>query len=117
MASRSASTPSPVLAEMREDRSAVDAEDPLDLPGVLLGIGGGQVDLVQGGHDLEVVLEGLVTGGERLGLDALGGVDEQDGPLTGGQGPADLVAEVHVARGVDEVQDVVGPSGPGRSGP
>ena len=60
------------------------------------------------GDDLEVVLDGLVAVGQGLGLDALGGVHQQDRPLAGRQGPADLVAEVDVARGVDEVQDVVG---------
>ena len=58
------------------------------------------------------MLEGLVTGGQGLGLDALGGVDEQDGPFAGGQRPAHLVAEVDVAGSVDEVQDVVFESDP-----
>jgi len=38
-----------------------------------------------------------------LRLDALGGVDEQHGALAGGQAAGDLVAEVDVAGGVDQV--------------
>ena len=53
--------------------------------GVAVGVGGREVDLVERGDDLEVVLEGEVAVGERLGLDALGGVDEQDHALAGGQ--------------------------------
>ena len=34
--------------------------------------------------DLEIVVERQVDVGERLRLDALGGVDDQDGPLAGG---------------------------------
>ena len=44
--------------------------------------------------------------GQRLGLDALGGVDDEDGALAGLEAAADLVAEVDVARRVDEVEAV-----------
>ena len=87
-------------------------EDRLDLGRAPLGVGGREVDLVEDGDDLEVVLEGLVAVGQGLGLDPLGGVDQQDGPFARGQRPADLVAEVHVARGVDEVEGVVLPRDP-----
>ena len=50
---------------------AGDAEHLLDLAGVAVGIRRGEVDLVQRGDDLEVVLEREVAVGERLGLDAL----------------------------------------------
>ena len=97
----------PRLGRDPQDRLGRDAEDALDLGRVLLGLGRGKVDLVERGDDLEVVLQGLVTGGEGLGLNALGGVDEQHRPFTGRQGPAHLVAEVDVAGRVDQVQDVV----------
>ena len=71
-----------------------------------LGVGGGQVDLVDHGQDLQVVLHGQIGVGQGLGLDALGGVHHQHRALAGGQGAGDLVVEVHMARGVDEVQGV-----------
>src|SRR3712207_7051495 len=40
-----------------------------------------------------------------LRLDALGGVDEEDGALAGGQRTGHLVGEVDVSRGVDHVQE------------
>jgi len=44
--------------------------------------------------------------GDGLGFYPLGGIDDEDGGLAGGEGSADLVGEVHMARGVDEVQDI-----------
>ena len=44
---------------------------------------------------------------ERLRLDALGRVHDQDRALARGERARDLVGEVHVAGGVDEVELVV----------
>ena len=112
-----AARPRPVLAEMPQDLVGGHAEHPLDLVRVAVGVGGGQVDLVEGGDDLLVVLEGLVGVGQRLGLDALGGVDEQHHPLAGGQAAAHLVAEVDVARACRSGGWCGPSSAPGRSGP
>lgn len=70
------------------------------------GLRGRQVDLVEYGDDRELVLHRQVEVGESLGLDALGGVDQEDGALAGGERPRDLVGEVDVPRGVDHVEDV-----------
>ena len=106
-ASSSSGTPSPVLALMRRTSLGRDAEHVLDLLGVALGLGGREVDLVEAGDDLEVVLEGEVAVGQRLGLDALGRVDEQDDALARGERAGHLVAEVDVAGRVDQVEHVV----------
>ncbi len=50
------------------------------------------------------MLEGGVGVGQGLGLDPLAGIDDEDGPLAGGQRPRDLIGEVDVAGGVDEVE-------------
>ncbi len=52
------------------------------------------------------MLERQVGVGERLRLHALRGVHDQHGALARGERAADLVVEVHVARGVDEVERV-----------
>ena len=70
------------------------------------------------------MLHGQVGVGQGLGLHPLGGVHHQHRPLAGRQGTAHLVVEVHVARGVDEVEAVglpvgglvVHPDGPGLDG-
>ena len=54
----------------------------------------------------EVLAQGEMDVGERLGLDALGGVDDEDRALAGLQAVADLVGEVDVAGRVDEVEPV-----------
>ncbi len=97
------------LGRHADDLVGRDAEDRLDLARVPVGVGRREVDLVQRGDDLEVVLQRQVAVGERLGLDALGGVDDEDDPLAGGEAAADLVAEVDVARRVDQVEDVALP--------
>ena len=106
MASSSSGTPSPVLAEMCRMLSAGSPEHVLDLERAAVRVGRRQVDLVEDGHDLEVVLDRLVAVGQRLGLNALRGVDQEHGPLAGRQRARDLVAEVDVAGGVDQVEDV-----------
>jgi len=53
----------------------------------LFGLGGGQVDLVDDGDDLVVVLDRLVDVGEGLRLDPLRGVDDQERAFAGGEGP------------------------------
>ena len=91
-----------------QDALGRQPEHVLDLERAALGVGRRQVDLVEHRHDLEVVLDGLVAVGQRLGLNALRGVDQEHGPLAGGQRAGDLVAEVDVAGGVDQVEDVAG---------
>ena len=54
-----------------------------------------------------VLLHRQVHVGQRLRLDALGGVHHQNGALAGSQAAAHLVGEVHVPRGVDEVELVL----------
>ena len=97
----------PGLRGHPEHLAGVAADDPGEFGGVAVGLGGRQVDLVQHRDDLEVGVERHVQVGQRLRLDALGRVDQQDRALAGGQAAGDLIAEVDVAGGVDQVQDVL----------
>ena len=105
--SSSAPTPRPVFAETRSTSSGSQPDDVRDLLGVLVRVGGREVDLVQHRDDGEVVLHRQVQVRQRLRLDALRGVDQQHGALTGLQCARHLVGEVDVARRVDHVQHVV----------
>ena len=97
----------PVLAEIRTAFGGVEPDHVLDLLPDLVGLGRRQVDLVEDRHDLVVVVERLVDVGERLRLDALRGVDHQQGTLAGGEAAVHLVGEIDMAGGVDQVEDVV----------
>jgi len=105
--------PDPLASRCEDGAGAGEADHLLDLAPHQLGVGGGEVDLVDDRDDLQVVLDGQVDVGQGLGLDPLGGVDDQDRPLAGGQGARHLVGEVHVTGSVDQVE-LVGAPVPGR---
>ena len=79
---------------------------------LLLGhwdIGVRQVDLVDDRNDRQTLLHGQVHIGDGLGLDTLSGIDDEQSSLTGAERTADLVGEVHMSWGVDQVQLVALP--------
>jgi hypothetical protein len=98
-----------VLGRDGQGLVAVEGEDLGDLVPGGLDVGGGQVDLVDDRDDLEAAVERQIEVGQRLGLDALGRVHDQQRAFAGGQGARDLVGEVHVPRRVDQVQRVLLP--------
>ena len=63
-----------------------------------LRLGAGQIDLVEYRDDLEPGVHREKEVAQGLGLDPLGRVHHQNGPLARGKGAGDLVGEVHVAR-------------------
>jgi hypothetical protein len=69
-------------------------------------VGGRQVHLVEHGHHLHAQVERGVAVGHGLRLHALAGVHHQQRAFAGTQAAADFVREVHVARGVDQVEVV-----------
>jgi hypothetical protein len=99
--SRSSGTPAPA-----QHVFGLAADEAGEFFGVLVGVCRGQVDLVQHGNDREVVVEREVEVRQRLRLDSLGGVDEQERALARGERAGHLVGEVDVARGVDHVERV-----------
>lgn len=46
-------------------------------------------------------------GGNGLRLDALSGVDEEEGALARGEGTGDFVGEVNMAGGIDKIEEVI----------
>ena len=88
---------------------AVEPDDLFELAARFVGLGARQIDLVDDRDDLEVVLDREVGVGQRLRLDALRRVDEQQRAFAGGERARDLVAEVDVARRVDQVEHVLLP--------
>ncbi len=69
-----------------------------------------KVDLVRGGDDLEVPVDREVRIRERLRLDSLRRVDDEQRALAGLERARHLVREVDVAGGVDEVELVAPPA-------
>ena len=86
------------LGRDAEDAIRVVADQLGDLGGRAVGVGLRQVDLVHDRDDLEVVLDREVGVRERLRLDPLRRVDDEQRALAGLQRARDLVREVDVAR-------------------
>ena len=104
IASRMSSIPDPFLGRAEHGLIGVEPEFVVYLVLHPFDVGGRQVDLVDHRDDDKVVLHGRVQVGERLGLHALGGVDEEENPFARGEGARYLVGEVDVAGRVDEVE-------------
>ena len=83
------------------------AQQILDLLGDVVGHGRRQVDLVDHRHDGQVLLQRGEEVRHRLRLDALRRVDHEHGAFAGLQRAMHLVAEVHVAGRVDQVDLVL----------
>ena len=81
-----------------------DRQVVLDLGLDLVGVCRRQVDLIDGGHDIQVGVHGERRVGDGLRLDALGGIHHKDGTLAGGKRTRDLIGKVHVARRIDQVE-------------
>ena len=96
-----------VLAGLRADRDrvvGVDADDGFDFGLDAFDVGGRQVDLVEHRHDFEAHLDRGVAIGDRLRFDALRRIDDQQRAFARGERAADFVAEVDVARRIDEIE-------------
>ena len=98
--------PAPVLAR---DPQHVVGRSPISSsisPATRSGSAPGRSILFSDGDQLEAGVDRQVGVGDRLRLDALRGVDEQQRALARGQDARDLVGEVDVAGRVDQVQPV-----------
>ena len=117
IASSTSSTPTPVLAEMRR---TCDGSSPISSATSAAAPSGsacGRSILFTTRDDLEVVLDREVRVRERLRLDPLRRVDDEQRALARLQRARDLVREVDVARRVDQVELVALPRRRARPAP
>ena len=99
-----------VGAHFRGDRRGafrLDADHILDFLAHPVRIGAGQVDFINDRNDLQSRIHRQIGVGQGLGLNALRGVHHQNSSLAGGQRAGDLIVEVHMAGGVDEIENIV----------
>ena len=100
---------------LRTDQAGIEriyAHDFLDLASRLVDIGIWQVDLVNGDHNREVVVDGQVGIRHSLCFDPLGGIDDQHSPLACRKAARYFVVEVNMARSVNEVEHHFSPVSP-----
>ena len=99
-------------ASLRADPQRVlrlDADDVLDLANHVLGVRGGEVDLVDHRHHFEALLDRRVTVRHALRLHALAGVDDQQCAFASRERSRHFVGEVDVPRCVDQIDLIVEP--------
>ena len=92
------------LSAGTKDGLAGTADEFNDLVFNLLRLGAREVDFVDHRDDLEVIFDGHVEVRDRLGLNALCGVDHQQCALAGGNGTRDFIREIDMPGRVDQVQ-------------
>ena len=66
----------------------------------------GHVTLVDDGNDFQVMVDGHIEVGDGLRLNPLRGIHHKERALTGSDAATHLVAEIHVSRCVNKVQDI-----------
>ena len=87
----------------------VDPDHVLDLLAHALRLRGRQVDFVDHGKNREIVVDGEIAVRERLRLDTLRRIHDENRALARRETARDFVAEVDVPRRVDEVEGVLLP--------
>ena len=70
----------------------------------LIGMGAGQIDLVDCGNNVEIGVHGKRGVGDRLGLNTLCGVHNEHRAFARRKGARDLVRKVNVAGCVDQIE-------------
>ncbi len=87
----------------------IEADHGLDFLEHFVDAGDRQIDFVDDRNDGQIAVDRRVGIGHGLSLNALEGVDQQEGPFAGRQAPRDLVMEVDVPGRIDQVELVVLP--------
>ena len=66
----------------------------------------GQVNLVDNRDNFQIIFQRQIHIGQRLRLNALGGIHHQQSTLAGSQRTADLIVEVNMAGGINQIKGI-----------
>ena len=109
-ASRISSNADPVFGAGQNGIARIESDDLLNLFANPLGLGRGQIDLIDDRNDFEIVIQGEIRIRKSLRFDTLRSVHHQQRSFAGLQAARDFVGEIHVTRRIDEVELVCWPS-------
>ncbi len=90
----------------------IQAQDILNFLSDQLRPGTGQINLVDDGDDIQIMLHGQINIGQGLCLNPLCGIHHEDGSLTGSEASGNLIGKVHMPGCINQVQNILLP-GPG----
>lgn len=71
--------------------------------GDFFDVGSGKVNFIDNWDDSEVLFDGEIDVGKSLSLNALSGVDDEDGGFDGLEGTGNFVRKIDMAGRIDEV--------------
>ena len=81
----------------------------LDLLRDFIRVSAGKIDFIDDRNALKIVVQSKIHIAQRLGLHALGRVDDENGPVAGSQRSRHFIIEVDMAGGIDQVEDILLP--------
>ena len=87
----------------------LDTDDVLDFLRHTIRIRRRKVDLIDDRKDFQIVIQRQIGICQRLCLDSLRRIDDEDRTIAGCKRTGYLVVKVHMARGIDEVKDILLP--------
>ena len=99
--------PLPFLGGDEQNIRRIEPDHLLDLLRDAIGLGRGQVDLVDDRNDLEVLRDGQIGVRECLRLDSLRRVHDKERSFAGLKRAGYFVRKIHVPRRIDQIEDVV----------
>ena len=79
----------------------------IDLLAHALDVRGRQIDLVDHRQKLQIIIQGQIEVGDRLRLNPLGSIDNNQRAFAGHEGTPHFVRKIDMPRGVDEIQQIV----------
>ena len=98
----------PAAADGPCDRCGIEGEGLLDLVQQVERIAGFAVHLVNECHNRDIPKAADFEQLPRAGFNTLGGVNDHDGGVDGGQRPVGILRKVLVARRIEQVEDTIG---------
>ena len=105
MPSSTSAIPLPSFALVKTASLPSSPMDVFELLPYALWFGTGQIDFVNHGENFELMVKRQIGVGQRLRLDPLGRVDDQDGALAGGQTTRHLIGKINGDRGYQSGSD------------
>ena len=83
-----------------------DSDDVLNLSHHTFRLRTWQIDLIQYGKYVQIMIQRQIDIGQRLGFDSLRGIHHKNSAVTGRQTPGHLIVKIYMARRIDHIENI-----------